>query len=338
MTSKKPSSKAKNSVDTTLIAVTWVLLVSYILAFGASFWWVFDLFSNFNMQYMVGGLLLTPPLIAIKRHKHATLSLTITILCLVESRLALDNPFQFFSPLQTESLIEESLVKIVQYNHNIGQTDLNDTKKWLTQHKSSFDVIILQEASNQTVDLSKKLQDSYPYMASAPRSHPFGMVILSKYKILNYKEIELTKSPFNNIVMRLSIDIPNSSEPLTLYTVHAAPPASQFYAQQRNNELSIIANYILNEPGKYTVFVGDWNLTPYSPYFKKLKNDSGLNYQAYGLFLNPTWLSFAHFNMFKIPIDHLLHSDGIKLLDKEVGPAFISDHHSLITTLGIPKN
>ncbi len=332
-----PSPKPKNEIHTMIVSLVWILSVSFLLSFFAKLFWVFDYFSHFMMQYFVGGIILCALLLVIRQYKYAVLALCIALLSFVESRRVLQDPFQFFSPLQTESMIEGALFKIVQYNHNFGKQDFRDVEAWLKRNVSNYDVVVFQEASDQTVKLLQSLKDIYPYQIHESRNHPFGMAIISKNQIIDHDVIPLGKSVFNNFALRFSINLPDQEEPLVLYALHAVPPVGSFYFQQRNFEILELAHKIKEDSSNFIAFVGDWNITPYSPYFSELKEISGLKYQAFGLFLNPTWASFHYLQFLKIPIDHVLHSDSLVLLDKEVGKSFGSDHHSLIVTLGIPK-
>jgi endonuclease/exonuclease/phosphatase (EEP) superfamily protein YafD len=313
----------------------WILCGSVVCSLFAKFFWFFDLFSHFLMQYFIGGILLSAFLLGFRKYKLSFLALCIALISFTESRINLEKPFQFFAPLNTASVIEEKPIRLVQYNHNIGKRNFNDVKQWLEQNSDKFDIVVLQEASSQTVILAESLKHLYPYQIHEPRDHPFGMVILSHHQISEQEIIPLHGPNFNNILIRLAIDFPNSEEPIIVYALHAVPPIGSHYFTQRNFELHETARIISEDDAQNLVLIGDWNLTPYSPYFADLLQTSGLKFQSSGLFLNPTWPSFIEYNFLKIPIDHVLQSSSLKFLDKNVFQGFHSDHNILITTLGV---
>ena len=82
---------------------------------------------------------------------------------------------------------------------------------------------------------------------------------------------------------------------------------------------------------------GDWNITPYSPYFDELKKRSGLKYEITTIFPAHTWPSPFILPLFQIPIDHILYKGDLQLISKERGPAMGSDHYPLIATFGFSR-
>jgi len=314
-------------------------MVSFGLSLLAEWYWFFDLFSHFANQYMVGGFSLFFLLLLLKKYKHATICLAIALFTLAETRFILQNPLQFFSPYETESMIEDNRITIVQYNHNIRNTDLNAFLEWvwINQNKTNlFDIIVLQEASRHTASHANELRKLYPHQIHEHRNTPFGMVLLSKHPIEHYQIMPFDGMPYRNFLLRAKINTPKAS--VTVYALHAIPPGGRISSRQRNKELEISANKIANDISENIIFIGDWNLTPTSPHFHKLKKKSKLEFQSFGLFLNPTWANNHYFNFLKIPIDHVMHSTNMRVLEKTVGSAFGSDHQTLITTLGIMDN
>ena len=218
---------------------------------------------------------------------------------------------------------------------NVGKLDFNTVKRWLEQNADLFDVVVLQEASTQTVFLAEALERVYPYQIHEPRDHAFGMVVLSRYQVLEQEVIPLHGPMFDSIAIRMAIDFPNSKEPFIIYALHAVPPVTNSYFAQRNFELHETAKIISEDTGRQIALIGDLNLTPYSPYFSNLLKTSGLKFQSTGLFLNPTWPTFNKYRLLKIPIDHVLHSSSLRFLDKNVVKGFGSDHNALVTVLGM---
>ena len=82
--------------------------------------------------------------------------------------------------------------------------------------------------------------------------------------------------------------------------------------------------------------MGDLNVSPWSAEFRQLLKDSQLRDSTKGFGLQPTWPT--HVRLMQIPIDHLLYSSDIKIIDRRVGPNIGSDHYPLIVDLQIPKS
>jgi len=320
--------------EESLPALVWLLSASYLCSLLANYFWAFDLFSHFLTQYCFAGLFFGASFIALKQYKYAALALCIAALSFCESRMNLQHPLQFFPPVN----ITAQSVKLVQYNHNVAKRDFEDVKAWLTENAKTFDIIVLQEASIKTVELATSLNNIYPYQIHEPRAHAFGTVIISRHPIMEHSRIDFSGAVVENFVIRAAIDIPGVNEPLILYALHAIPPTGRPLFKQRNDEILEAGKIISKDTSHYIAMIGDWNVTPYSPFFTKLLDLSGLNYQAKGLFLNPSWPSVPVYYFLKIPIDHVLYSDSMQFLDKVVASNFGSDHNAVITTLGFFGN
>lgn len=325
----------KNTTARPLIILVWALCLSFTCSLFAEYFWLFDLFSHFLMQYLVGGALFTILLTSTKRYKTAILTLLIAMASLYQSRLPLQAPYSFTAP---PAISQNTPIKLVQYNHNIGKTDFKDISDWLKQNADDLDVIVFQEASVQTVNAAKSLLDIYPYQIHQPRPHAFGMVVISRHALEEQQLIPLKGPVFQSFAIKATVNIPNTDKPLTLYALHAVPPMTFEYFTQRNLELQHIAETISKDTNEHIAMIGDWNITPYSPYFSKLLDTSGLHYKSNGLFQNPSWPNFTLFNFLKIPIDHTLFSPSLRFTNKKVESNFGSDHHAIITTLELPKN
>ena len=159
----------------------------------------------------------------------------------------------------------------------------------------------------------------------------FNTILDAKKELDAAGEKIILKGPYyTSFAFRVVIQPPEAPAPVTVYALHPHPPTGPVAKAQREYELQFVAERITEDSSKNIVMMGDWNITPFSPYFKDVLNISGLNYQAYGFMQNPTWLSINGFKFLKIPIDHMLFSDGLSQMNKYAGPAFMSDHHMLI--------
>ena len=76
--------------------------------------------------------------------------------------------------------------------------------------------------------------------------------------------------------------------------------------------------------------IGDFNATPWSTAFRDMQSAGGLVNSQVGFGHSPTWPA----GLGMIPIDHLLHSDSLITVDRQIGKARGSDHKPLIVTLG----
>ena len=313
--------------------VSILLAICYVLSLLASHHWLLDLLSHFKLQYMIGGFVLGCILISARIFSFSLLCFLIAISSFIESRAVLENPYRFFA---SSAYNQEGFV-IAQYNRHIFNTNFKEFRAWLT-HENQPDLIILQEATGATIQFVKSIKTLYPYQIQEPRNHAFGMVILSKNPFKSYKRIVIDGPVIQNFLLKMTIEHPDFGGAISVYALHTLPPMGIEGNKQRNQELKFTAAQILKDKTSAKILVGDLNVTPFSPAFWELKRNSGLNYQSFGLFLNPTWPARnSLFTLFQIPIDHLLHSKSLYALNKEVGPSFGSDHNILMSTINLKK-
>jgi endonuclease/exonuclease/phosphatase (EEP) superfamily protein YafD len=75
------------------------------------------------------------------------------------------------------------------------------------------------------------------------------------------------------------------------------------------------------------VVVGDLNVTPWSAHYRRLLAEAELIDSQRVTACNPVGPHSA--GPLGLPIDHVLHSDDVTVLDRELGPSFGSDHRSV---------
>lgn len=287
----------------------------------------FDLFSHFNLQYMIGGAVLFIVFLFFKKWKIAFICLSICILCLIESRWYLQYPLQFFPEVEAS----QQDYQIMMLNHYLGKTNFDDLQNWLSNNEK-IDAVILQEANLNTVKMAKEIEDVFPYQIHEPRQHYFGIVVLSRYPFLDKEKIVINGPSFETFAVKFSYKKKDLEKPVYVYSLHPPPPSGPMRAMQRDFELTEISKIVKQDSHDNVVMIGDWNLTPFAPAFGKVIELSGLNYQSYGLLLNTSWPSFNLATFLKIPIDHALYSDNLIQTQKTIGPSFGSDHHVLIVS------
>lgn len=331
-----PKSKAEIYREVLFINAKWLLgwliwgfalsLLAELLNLtgGLHYLYFVDLFSHFTLQYIIGGFVLGLIFMALKKRKQALISLFIFAACLCEARLPLEYPLIFNAPQGI------AVYKVVTFNHNVGKTEFGPLPEWLSSPQNEFDIVVLQEANAATVEVAKKVAKVFPYQILEPRDHPFGMVVLSRSPFLDIKRIPLNGPYMDSFGVYAKIKSPKAKKPLEIYALHPYPPAGILQQAQRDFELMEVSRAIQSQGSGNIVMLGDWNITPFAPEFRKVLSVSGLRYQSYGVLQNPTWPTFTFLNFLRIPIDHILYSRSLLQLDKYSGPDFGSDHLPLV--------
>jgi endonuclease/exonuclease/phosphatase (EEP) superfamily protein YafD len=114
--------------------------------------------------------------------------------------------------------------------------------------------------------------------------------------------------------------------------VHPSAPISAENAAERNLQFSDITAYA-QQSSVPVVVLGDFNSTPFTPYFQDLLNYGELHDARLGFGFINTW--HAHNFLFQIPIDHALLRGPWEVLDFYTATGLDADHLPIIVKLAL---
>ncbi|WNJ19278.1 endonuclease/exonuclease/phosphatase family protein [Pontibacter sp. G13] len=196
--------------------------------------------------------------------------------------------------------------------------------------KEDPDILILTELTHVWCEGIEELRDHYPHEVWFPQHGFFGVAILSKYPVVDWKHLELV----DHTVTTLQADIDLGGDTVRVYGVH--PPAPPRYQEMLWRDAHFVAFGELIPQSPYPVLMaGDLNSTSYSPKFKQLLKSTGLVDSRRGIGVQPSWPGKLAF--MGITLDHCLHDPSITIRDRGVGPPVGSDHLPLKIRFSMPK-
>lgn len=219
---------------------------------------------------------------------------------------------------------------VFHFNVGLHHVQPNRISSYLQRRANQIDVVVLLETGANFEPALDQLKEIFSYQIRHLEDSPFGIVMLSKYPIrfgaISYEPSRL----FPHV--EASIKLPGRDAPLALLAVHAPPPISADMADYRNRKLNHIAGKVAAQPQATPIVVGDFNLTPWSPYFKKFVADSGLSDARTPKRFEHTWpVTFDNANI-GLAIDHSFAHSSLALLKRAVGPDLGSDHLPVTVT------
>lgn len=288
----------------------------------------FELLSHFRVQYCF--MLLLCLLIQGLWKQKICASVTAGLLVLAAVPL-----LPYYLPEDRPNVGSVPSLKILQMNILVSNPNEEAIGQLVDEEKP--DVIGIEELNPLMANVLSRQLKAYPYRLLSPRTNTFGIGLFSKRPLANAHIVgfvpeavmddKLAENRFPSIVATVMVQ----KQPITLIVTHPTTPMLEF--GYRNAQLAAIAAQRKSFGSNVVVF-GDLNITPWSAYFQNMLLESGLTDSQMGLGIQPSWPTFLPWPM-RIPIDHILVSPSVQVLERRLGPEIGSDHRPVIAVLGI---
>ena len=221
--------------------------------------------------------------------------------------------------------------RIVLLMSNVQMENEQYDKLLATVERANPDVILAVEVDEAWSKALEPLREKYPHTVWHPQDNWYGMVLLSRFELLDPRVEFLVQDDIPSIHTRLRL--PSGVE-VTLHGLHPRPPEPirDQPSSPRDAELVVVGRAIGEEDDKPpTIVAGDLNDVAWSPTSELFVRLSGLLDPRAGRgFFN----SFnANNPLFRYPLDHLFHSTHFKLVRIERLPSIGSDHFPILVEL-----
>lgn len=191
------------------------------------------------------------------------------------------------------------------------------------------DVVALQEVNAAWRDALEALADLYPTRYAVPREDNFGIALFLSNRC---EATSITTRYFGTAgVPSIEAEVVIDGQALHIVATHPLPPVSDEYFSHRNSQFADLARHLVDAPPQ-TLLLGDLNITPFAPRFRRFLTEAELLDARAGFGVNPTWPT--HFPWpCRIPIDTVLHGGGLDVADFRTGPDVGSDHLPVVADL-----
>jgi endonuclease/exonuclease/phosphatase (EEP) superfamily protein YafD len=203
-----------------------------------------------------------------------------------------------------------------------------------TEHQRLFDlldaeapdVVLLQEVSAEWLVALDPLRQNYPYSYAEAREGNFGIALFSRVPFTSVSHIDSRPLGCPTIIATMDVD----GAVLHLVGTHPMIPLGKQQYSGRNEQLASIAELFEGRDDS-RILIGDLNTSMWDIHYRSLEEKTGLRNARTGFGIVPTWPTFMPFAM--IPIDHVLISDDVSVVEMRAGPRIGSDHLPLIVTI-----
>lgn len=300
----------RKSLERLVWIVAAGLAAATLLGFLGRFFWLFDLFSHFRVQYFQLALVLIA--VAIWRRNNKQL---VACILLAGFNYAFVLPFYFGKPpAPTEEPVRAMLMNILASNGN--------TERVLAAIENvDPDILVLEEVTPKWEKALGGLD--YPYRVAVPRTDCFGIMLLSRRPLSHTNVVYIGTADVPTITA--TVHLPQGD--ISLIGTHPLPPGGAAYSRHRNAQLAALPE-LIDAQDKPVLLIGDLNTTPWSYWFKRLLKESGLENSMQGFGFQPSWP--ANVRLLRIPIDQVLHAPEITIHRRAIGPNVGSDHLPVI--------
>lgn len=281
--------------------------------FAGRYWWFFDLFSHFRIQYLVSGAALALLLLLCRRFLSSAAAgacLAINLFCV----------WPYYLPPAPRQDATLPVWRAATINVNTANERFDLVTDYVRETRP--DVLLLVEVNGAWIKAMEAISAEYPFQRCEPREDNFGIALYSRSPWLKCETVYLGEAQVPSLVAAFEV----RGRTLTVFGTHALPPVDDVYSRRRNSQLSAVADFLASVSGP-KILLGDLNATPWSFVFGNLLERSSLRDSSLGMGVRPTWPAGSL--ILKLPIDFCLVSREILVRDRWIGPSVGSDHYPL---------
>lgn len=273
--------------------------------------WPVELATHFRVQYLVASIGVAVALALLGCARRATAMLPIAV-----ANAVVVAPY--ILP-QAQAVTGTGTVKLLVVNLAARNRSFDDLIDMVAREQP--DIAVLAEYTPHAAAVLKSLHADLPHSRQIARDDAWGIALMSRLPIEQARIFDLGETPA--IDARLGGGI-------RVIGVHLLPPTTTQRFAARNAQLESLAELAAGSETPLIV-AGDFNLSPYSPYFGRWLRASSLSDTLAGQGLDFTWPS--QFFLLGIPIDHVFVSPEFSVLTRRRLERFGSDHLPVLIEL-----
>jgi endonuclease/exonuclease/phosphatase (EEP) superfamily protein YafD len=291
--------------------------------FGGWSYWP-ERLSHFQLQYWLGAVFLTLLLLLLRRR----IPMLIGLFCIA---MLSTHILTWYLPSMGTA---PPFVKVMFSNVWLYNKRYEDVLSLVRTEKP--DILGVTEVDQAWVQQLDRLQDILPYRTE----YGGNTVVYSKFNLAGTEILDRDPRFPQTVIIR---NLLQDNQRFTLVATHPSSPHNRQRLADRNAHLENLALY-LDQFQDNLIMIGDFNTSPWSPYYRQFVDRARLVSARQGFGLYPTWAisrvrqipDFLQ-PLLSVPIDHaFIRSGNLKLrsLEFHTGPYVGSDHLPIITTIG----
>jgi endonuclease/exonuclease/phosphatase (EEP) superfamily protein YafD len=311
--------------------LTTLLLITAIVSVGANFFWRYplELLTNFRVYYFLLSFLIAIAFLGgelIKLRSRVFLFISLALFTFNSIWIV-----PWYLPNSHQGKGE--LLRVLTFNINTENQQFGAIADAIKKQKPDVATIV-ETTLLAKEEISRQLTDILPF---SYRTSGGSLTILSRFSLVEPQ----SKTLKGGTILVTSFAFNNKN--IQLIAAHPLVPIKPSLFQRRNTLLAEMTEYIRTQQGKTLILLGDMNLTPWSPYYKRLVNKTNLHNTRLGFGVEPSWIEPTTYvrlpswivAAIKIPIDHIFVSNDIRVANCKTLRAANADHRMLLSDLAI---
>ena len=295
-------------------------LLASLMPLAARHGWAFDLATHFRVQYVVVDALIA---LACVLQRKPIWCIALAACAVVSARPVL--PYVAFGHASAATAAAHGpTIKLL--SANVLFENHSSTRLLEIVREESPDVVLLLEYTPEWAQMVDELRAAYPHYVEVPSRRAYGLALFSRYELDAITPFVLDEKAAVDARVR------TPSGTLEVIGVHLFSPTSPWRSSMRNRQLVDLAARVASVNGPLAV-IGDFNITPYSPFFQDWLAHTGLTDTRRGRAVSPSWP--VQLPLIGIPIDHCAVSKEVTVVAHRGLPAFGSDHYPILAELAL---
>ena len=291
-------------------AVLGMLCLAAVATFAGKLFWVLDLATHFQVYYFWAAAVLLVANLVMRRKIPILISLGLVA-------VGVFHLVPYYLPAKTSDAEGGKVYTAMLININYANQKTAAVKQAIDA--ADPDLLVLQEVTPRWRRELDGLTRVYKSSHDFPEEAAFGIWALSKFE---FADLDVQRRKGTTF---LHLRYKAGGKPIEVVALHPIPPVGGRASKDRNALLADATVYASGEGTRLAI--GDFNCSPWSPYFKSFVRKTGLRDSALGRGVNGTWFPLGPFG---IPIDHILVSPDIEVVDRTVGGDLGSDHRPVV--------
>ena len=237
-------------------------------------------------------------------------------------------PYLPFYPKQVKDNImniQDRKIRVLEVNVFYKNRNSHDITERI--RKEIPDLILFIEPDKWWEEKLRVLENEYPYTVKKPMDNTYGMILISKYELIDPEVKFLMKDEIPSIFTKVKLP---SEDIIEFVGLHPEPPTPNDNVEDRDRELYIAGEYI-NKNSSPTIVAGDFNDVQWSPTSRKFRQAGKLLDPRVGrAFCNTFHAGYA---FLRGALDHVYVTKEFRVVKFERLICIGSDHFGVIAEL-----